>query len=515
MQHHAYPQGQMPYPYPHMMQQPQRQYGLPQQQTFNQELYPARMAVASGTAIQQGMQVGVSPYQRQLHKGGVPLKYAQQQQLRQAQGPGPVPPPAQPTPPPPDVFLNLIAGAVARPAPEPSGFDDDDGFQDFEAAPAALQGIVTAAAAIAAAPHGVSRDKPLDLGLFGDEDADSSGPTPEPTAQAAFQPHGATAANIYEKGEEVLYTMRDGSLAKAKVMSVDKSIVPYSYGIMLEGGSERETEAHRLQRPGVHCLAAAGGGAAASAASSSVPRSNGFAAPASVDEFTDFTAAPWAPPSSSLPAAPAIPHYTCDDFGSFTGVPEASAPGIPPILLSVAYRAASGSSGAAATTALPTMQGKMELLGMAGVVAPEDDFGSFTSADTRSAIAGGELGLSSAGPLSEDLFAIPEPTPASDAACAAAAVPTEPAEEVEFGDFEDPIPSSAAAGHAGVASGYACDATGQEPPLQGRSGWPWGPAASGPPTLGGPLLEDIFAEPTPAPAPGPGSAHGVALAWSE
>lgn len=40
-----------------------------------------------------------------------------------------------------------------------------------------------------------------------------------------------------------MYTQRDGTLAEAKVTSVDRSVKPYIYGIVMEHtGAERETE---------------------------------------------------------------------------------------------------------------------------------------------------------------------------------------------------------------------------------------------------------------------------------
>ena len=53
---------------------------------------------------------------------------------------------------------------------------------------------------------------------------------------------------IYEVGDRVWYLMRDGSREAAKVDSVDRTVQPFSYGVILSTmGSVRETEALRLR----------------------------------------------------------------------------------------------------------------------------------------------------------------------------------------------------------------------------------------------------------------------------
>lgn len=76
-------------------------------------------------------------------------------------------------------------------------------------------------------------------------------------AQAALRRSGGSAAgpgpsgNLppppqpFAKGDKVLYRHRDGTLEDAKVVAVDVSVQPPSYGIEV-GGSYRETEASRL-----------------------------------------------------------------------------------------------------------------------------------------------------------------------------------------------------------------------------------------------------------------------------
>jgi hypothetical protein len=54
---------------------------------------------------------------------------------------------------------------------------------------------------------------------------------------------------IFAKGESVLYRTREGPWVPAVVAAVDKSVVPWSYGIELNGGY-RETEGDRLGRAG-------------------------------------------------------------------------------------------------------------------------------------------------------------------------------------------------------------------------------------------------------------------------
>ncbi|KAF5843172.1 hypothetical protein DUNSADRAFT_1599 [Dunaliella salina] len=52
----------------------------------------------------------------------------------------------------------------------------------------------------------------------------------------------------FEKGQPILYVNRDGTLADAKVVSVDRSIYPVQYAIVLNGAeNERWTEEDRLR----------------------------------------------------------------------------------------------------------------------------------------------------------------------------------------------------------------------------------------------------------------------------
>ena len=59
--------------------------------------------------------------------------------------------------------------------------------------------------------------------------------------------HGI-AKEVYEVGDRVWYLMRDGSREAARVDSVDRTVQPFSYGVVLSTvGSVRETEAIRLR----------------------------------------------------------------------------------------------------------------------------------------------------------------------------------------------------------------------------------------------------------------------------
>lgn len=56
----------------------------------------------------------------------------------------------------------------------------------------------------------------------------------------------AAAADVeFAKGQLVLYRTRDGAWVEAKVVHVDYSVLPFSYGIEIDG-NYRETEATRL-----------------------------------------------------------------------------------------------------------------------------------------------------------------------------------------------------------------------------------------------------------------------------
>ncbi|KAL6774553.1 hypothetical protein ACKKBG_A25445 [Auxenochlorella protothecoides x Auxenochlorella symbiontica] len=60
---------------------------------------------------------------------------------------------------------------------------------------------------------------------------------------------GIGSEDALQPGMEVLYLGRDGGELPAQVVSVDRSVLPYSYGILL-GGNYRETEASRLRVAG-------------------------------------------------------------------------------------------------------------------------------------------------------------------------------------------------------------------------------------------------------------------------
>lgn len=62
--------------------------------------------------------------------------------------------------------------------------------------------------------------------------------TSQPAPQQLPQQH-------YTKGQIVMYRQRDGTWTQAKIAAVDSSVLPYSYGIEIEG-HYRETEASRL-----------------------------------------------------------------------------------------------------------------------------------------------------------------------------------------------------------------------------------------------------------------------------
>ncbi len=62
---------------------------------------------------------------------------------------------------------------------------------------------------------------------------------------SANQSNGASEAHLC-KGANVWYRQRDGSWTSARIVSVDESIRPFSYGVEV-GGAYRETEAHRLR----------------------------------------------------------------------------------------------------------------------------------------------------------------------------------------------------------------------------------------------------------------------------
>ena len=67
-------------------------------------------------------------------------------------------------------------------------------------------------------------------------------------AQPATSEDPALAKGTYELGDRVWYLMRDGSREAAKVDSVDRTVQPPSYGVVLSKiGSVRETEAIRLR----------------------------------------------------------------------------------------------------------------------------------------------------------------------------------------------------------------------------------------------------------------------------
>jgi hypothetical protein len=57
----------------------------------------------------------------------------------------------------------------------------------------------------------------------------------------------SSKSKVFSRGDLVLYTQRDGTQEQAKVVAVDLSVQPPSYGIELPGGSYRETEGGRLQ----------------------------------------------------------------------------------------------------------------------------------------------------------------------------------------------------------------------------------------------------------------------------
>ena len=64
------------------------------------------------------------------------------------------------------------------------------------------------------------------------------------------QPPSQTEERPPKKGDSVLYKQRDGTWVPAKVVAVDVSVQPPSYGIELptsDGGNYRETELHRLR----------------------------------------------------------------------------------------------------------------------------------------------------------------------------------------------------------------------------------------------------------------------------
>lgn len=56
----------------------------------------------------------------------------------------------------------------------------------------------------------------------------------------------AAPGTEYAKGDVVLYRTREGPLVLVKVVAVDRSIAPPSYGIEIQG-NYRETEASRLR----------------------------------------------------------------------------------------------------------------------------------------------------------------------------------------------------------------------------------------------------------------------------
>jgi hypothetical protein len=91
----------------------------------------------------------------------------------------------------------------------------------------------------------------------------AKGPDPRLAAAAAAE-HRARAAELAshpvqasppasatpQKGDVVEYRQRDGTWIDAKVVAVDRSVVPPSYGVQLagkDGGHYRETEAERLR----------------------------------------------------------------------------------------------------------------------------------------------------------------------------------------------------------------------------------------------------------------------------
>lgn len=67
-------------------------------------------------------------------------------------------------------------------------------------------------------------------------------------AQQAAASDQVMAKDSYEVGDRVWYLMRDGSREAAKVDSVDRTVQPHSYGVVLgKIGSVRETEGVRLR----------------------------------------------------------------------------------------------------------------------------------------------------------------------------------------------------------------------------------------------------------------------------
>ncbi|KAK2079427.1 hypothetical protein QBZ16_003119 [Prototheca wickerhamii] len=79
------------------------------------------------------------------------------------------------------------------------------------------------------------------------DDSDDSDFVPGAKRRAArrLAARSSSMEPAFKPGEEVLYRARDGSQQPAKLVSVDRSVVPFSYGIMLDG-NYRETELDRL-----------------------------------------------------------------------------------------------------------------------------------------------------------------------------------------------------------------------------------------------------------------------------
>ena len=77
---------------------------------------------------------------------------------------------------------------------------------------------------------------------------------PAETEQAVDKVPAASDAAIYETGQEVLYTNRDGEQSRAVIEGIDRGAVPPCYTVKFADGNTRETEASRIE-PSVQAAA--------------------------------------------------------------------------------------------------------------------------------------------------------------------------------------------------------------------------------------------------------------------
>ncbi|GAB4816165.1 hypothetical protein N2152v2_003211 [Parachlorella kessleri] len=113
----------------------------------------------------------------------------------------------------------------------------EDEFGDFEAAPS-VAAAATARGPVRAGVKGLAA--PLPLELFEEHEVVAAPHAP------SWDGTALPARPLHAKGELVWYSQRDGSWVSAQVVSVDVSVEPPSYGVLVEG-RYRETEGHRLR----------------------------------------------------------------------------------------------------------------------------------------------------------------------------------------------------------------------------------------------------------------------------